>query len=162
MSPETLPLRDIHLPPSVGWWPPAPGWWLLALLLGLVAVAAAILRRRRRARSRPGPAGCARAELASLVADWERDGDARRLAADLSVLLRRLLLTEAPAAGTAGATGERWLARLDARAGAPLFTAGPGRVLIDAPYRPVADFDVPGLLAACKRAIDGPPGEPPA
>jgi hypothetical protein len=35
-------------------------------------------------------------------------------------------------------------------------------VLIDAPYRPVADFDVPGLLAACQRAIDGPPGEPPA
>ena len=22
-------LRDIHLPPEIGWWPPAYGWWIL-------------------------------------------------------------------------------------------------------------------------------------
>lgn len=25
-------LRDIHVPPPVGWWPPAPGWWILAVV----------------------------------------------------------------------------------------------------------------------------------
>ena len=36
MNPESLPLKDIHLPADVPWWPLAPGWWvLLAALLVL-------------------------------------------------------------------------------------------------------------------------------
>ena len=30
MAPDTLVLRDVHVPPAPSWWPPAPGWWLLA------------------------------------------------------------------------------------------------------------------------------------
>ena len=26
-------LRDIHLPPEIGWWPPAYGWWILITAL---------------------------------------------------------------------------------------------------------------------------------
>ena len=42
MAPDTLVLRDVHVPPAPSWWPPAPGWWLLAgvvvlVLLGIVA-----------------------------------------------------------------------------------------------------------------------------
>jgi len=45
-------LKDIHLPPPVGWWPPAPGWWLLAAL-GLLVLYSAwrIWRKRRRRRA---------------------------------------------------------------------------------------------------------------
>ncbi|WP_152413228.1 DUF4381 family protein, partial [Xanthomonas graminis] len=37
MTPQQLPLRDVHLPPAPAWWPPAPGWLLLgaAVLLAL-------------------------------------------------------------------------------------------------------------------------------
>ena len=27
MDPTQLPLRDLHLPETIGWWPLAPGWW---------------------------------------------------------------------------------------------------------------------------------------
>ena len=37
MDPTQLPLRDLHLPPDIGWWPMAPGWWVL------LAIAAAAL-----------------------------------------------------------------------------------------------------------------------
>nr|WP_284334047.1 DUF4381 domain-containing protein [Dyella flagellata] len=49
--PDSLPLRDIHLPPNPSWWPPAPGWWLL---FGVICVAVGIgclgYRRMRNAR----------------------------------------------------------------------------------------------------------------
>src|SRR5690606_35110615 len=53
MTPDssTLPLRDIHLPPPVGWWPPAPGWWILAGVLLLAIGAALVLRRAHRRRA---------------------------------------------------------------------------------------------------------------
>ncbi len=157
MNPESLPLRDIHLPGPVGWWPPAPGWWLVAALLVIAAVL--ILRRRSPVERRPDPVALANRELAELRSEYERHGDAALLAAELSALLRRTLLASGLREEVAGVTGRAWLERLDARAGAPLFTEGPGRVLLDAPYRRAAEFDVPALLAACARAIEGPPAE---
>ena len=49
-----LPLRDIHLPGSVGWWPPAIGWWLLAALV-LVGVALSALPYYRGRHKRAAP-----------------------------------------------------------------------------------------------------------
>ena len=45
-----LPLRDIHLQGSIGWWPPAPGWWLLAafVLAGLALYAVHYYRGRHK------------------------------------------------------------------------------------------------------------------
>jgi hypothetical protein len=157
VNPESLPLRDIHLPGPVGWWPPAPGWWLVAALLVIAVVL--VLRRRSPVNPRPDPVALACRELAELRRDYERHGDASRLAAELSVLLRRTLLASDLREEVAGITGRAWLERLDARAGAPLFTEGPGRVLLDAPYRRGAEIDVPALLAACTRAIEGPSAE---
>ena len=159
MNPEMLPLRDIHLPAPVGWWPPAPGWWIMAACIVAIAILLFVLRRRRRVPARPDPVALARRDLAALREDYARHGDPRRLAGELSVLMRRTLLSSSPRAEVAGVTGRAWLERLDARAGEPLFTCGPGQALLDAPYRPAADVDVPGLLAACARAIDGPSRE---
>jgi hypothetical protein len=154
VNPESLPLKDIHLPAAVGWWPPAPGWWLLAVV---VAVTGWWLWRRAR-RVPPGPElrHVAARELAAIRADWEVHGDARRLAAELSVLMRRVALADTASESVAGLTGQAWLAHLDSRVGAALFTDGAGRVLLDAPYRPAAQVDAEGLLDACLRFVEAP------
>ncbi len=47
-----LALRDIVLPPRIGWWPPAPGWWILLLLLVATSAIGVWLWRKRRQRLR--------------------------------------------------------------------------------------------------------------
>lgn len=138
-------LRGYHLPEPISWWPPAPGWWLLALL-ALVLAAAAIHWLARRYR-RNAVARAARSELAALGASFERDGDGAAFARGLSRLLRRLALTRFPRGGVAGLTGEDWLAFLDEHGGQGRFREGPGRALLEAPYRPAPELPAEDLLA---------------
>lgn len=130
-------LRDIHLPPAPGWWPPAPGWWLLAALVLIVAAIGVVwllrIARTRRWRRRIG------AEVDRIAARHAAHPDGVRLAAELSGVMRRASLLVEPHA--AALRGEAWLAFLDEQGGGEDFRSGPGRVLIDAPYRRVAEID---------------------
>lgn len=141
-------LRPYHLPAPVGWWPPAPGWWLLAALL-LAALLGAVWwwrdRRRRRA-----PARQAERELEALCAAFAGDGDAHALARGCSRLLRRLAIARCGRQAVAGLTGEAWLTFLDAQGGGKTFRFGPGRVLLEAPYRPLVAGDVESLCPAVR------------
>lgn len=130
-------LRDYRLPEPVAWWPPAPGWWLLLVLLALSMVALLAWWRRRRARY--AAARQAMRELDKLRQRYADDpGDYLR---HLSTLLRRYALTIRPRSEVAGITGEAWLAFLDRNGGDGRFAGGPGRYLLDAPYR--KDVDAP-------------------
>ena len=144
--PATNPLadlRDIHLPEPVSWWPPAPGWWLL-VALSLVVVAGLLwLWRYRR---RQTPRRVALAELTRLRADFQRDGDGAAVATGISALLRRLALTHFPRSQVAGLVGDAWLQFLDRTGDNTQFSAGPGRALIRAPYRPTEAFEIEALL----------------
>ena len=140
------PLRDIHLPASVSWWPPAPGWVAVALVLLGLAGLLVYLHRRRHA-----PRRAALREWNQLAARYRHDGDAAALAAGLSRLLRRAALVRAERQRVAGLTGEAWLAFLDRAGGTDAFTAGPGRALAEAPYRPAPVPDGEALLA-CSHA----------
>lgn len=153
MNPGTasLPLRDIHLPEPVGWWPPAPGWWLLAGGLLLLLAALAWWRRRRRGSWRRA----ALEELDRLEQVYRAQGDAVALARALSILLRRAALAAAPRSRVAGLTGSDWLRWLDAQLGGRDFRQGPGRTLVEAPYRPGARLDAEALLALCRRWVKG-------
>lgn len=144
--PATNPLadlRDIHLPEPVSWWPPAPGWWLLAALT-LVVIAGLLWLWRYRRRSTPRRA--ALAELARLRAAFRRDGDGTAVATGISALLRRLALAHFPRTQVAGLVGDAWLQFLDRTGGDNQFSAGPGRALIRAPYRPTEAFEIEALL----------------
>lgn len=132
-------LRDLHLPP-----PPAgvlvddgSGLTLLPVLLALLLAASlaalAVFVHRRCHRLRCAALKDAR----GIAADWQQHRDGARLAAELSILLRRVVRQCAPAAAVLH--GEAWLRHLDAAIGGDAFARGPGRLLADAPFRPSTD-----------------------
>ena len=136
-------LRPYHLPDAPAWWPPAFGWWLLAVLL--IAVAAAttwwFVKRRRRQRA-------AREALRELATLRERIRDGADMAdsmRNLSRLLRRFALAQFRQVDVAALTGEDWLAFLDLHGGDGHFSSGPGRQLVEAPYRQAPEVSVEQL-----------------
>lgn len=142
MSPGAIPLRDIHLPAEPGLWPPAPGLWLLGLLL-LAAIAGALvfgmrrLNRRRRQRQ-------ALAEYGRIAQMHPPEAEPVAHLAEASQLLRRLCRRYAPRALLL--KDDDWLAFLDGRDPSRPFTNGPGRILVDGPFKPhVAGADVRAL-----------------
>jgi len=124
-------LRDIHLPQSPAWWPPRPGWWLVALVL-----LAAVLWWLRRL---PAWKREALARLKSAEADYARHGDAARLLADISMLLRACALKLRDRAEVAGLTGQAWIECLRelGRGACP----GPEQALVEGAYRKRAELD---------------------
>jgi len=140
-------LRDIHLPDPVSWWPPAIGWWLLVLFtIMLVAVAFWFYRNWRRQHWR-------REALAELAAIEKNDNDHEQLK-QLSVLLRRIMMTREPRLQVASLTGSQWLAALN-KSGGKLEL--PPALLIESPYQPVANIDLSDEFEQVKRWIKSLP-----
>ncbi|WP_133479635.1 DUF4381 family protein [Cognatilysobacter segetis] len=124
---DGLVLRDVHRPPAPSLWPPAPGWWLLAAALVAIAAIAWYFRSRRGRRRRQaialfdaGLAGAANAPARLAAASELLRRAARRRRADADRL-----------------DGEAWLDFLDTPR--QRFVEGPGRLLLEGPFRP----DVP-------------------
>ncbi|WP_456374643.1 DUF4381 domain-containing protein [Thiolapillus sp.] len=153
MNDPLAQLKDIHLPPAIGWWPPAPGWWLLALLaVGSMIWLGWYLRRRA---SRPNLSREAQAALHDIHAAWLEHGNDARLAGDLSALLRRMAISACPHTDVAGLTGEAWLRWLDAGLEGEAFEKGIGRVLLESAYRPDVRLEDPeALLALVRRWLE--------
>ena len=137
-------LRGFHWPEPVSWWPPAPGWWIVAVLL--VILTAMVIVRIGRRRRRLAATWAALAELAALRSAYESPTDGAALARELSQLLRRFALVRFPRREVAGLAGKAWLAFLDAHGGDRAFSDGPGRALIEAPYRASAPLQVEALM----------------
>ncbi|MFE8069547.1 DUF4381 domain-containing protein [Marinobacteraceae bacterium S3BR75-40.1] len=96
-------LKDIHLPPPVGFWPPAPGWYVLVLLAlvlaGLLAWGLFRLRRRRQWRQR------VRATLPALPSAESNTG---RFFTELNGALKRYARERYPEANPAVLSGAGW------------------------------------------------------
>ncbi len=145
MTPDSLPLKGIHLPAPVGFWPPAPGWWLIsAILLLLIAIAGIRGRRywhkRRQWRRVEGV-------LSGILADSPSD---TLFAARLSRLLKQAAMACHPHDQVAGLTGLAWLQFLDATGGNGAFQNGAGRSLLTAPYQASPALDRTALAGLAK------------
>lgn len=152
-----LPLKDIHLPPPVNGWPPAPGWWLLlALSIVLCYVAYRVWRRLRA----PNIRRLGLEQLAALESDAELAGAEK--VQRLSILLRRVALSLNPRSEVAGLSGPAWLQWLDQVLRDGRFTSGPGRALIDAPYRAdtMQPDQVDALFTLCRDWLRRVPSRP--
>lgn len=132
-------LAEPVAPPPVPLTPQTAGWAVLAAMLA-VALLALIAWRVRRWRAN----AYRRAALAELATAGEDP-------AAIALVLRRTALAAWPRAEVAGLSGEAWLAFLDRSGGQPGFVEGPGRALLDAPYR--SGPPQPGLAPLAARWV---------
>lgn len=153
MAPESLPLRDIHLPEPITWWPPAFGWWLLLILFCLL-ILVILLMWRRMAKKRKEAKTVARRELRKLQIEYQHHHNSQKLVQEISILMRRVCLSYYPRTEVASLTGEAWLQFLDQQVGNQQFTQGSGQCLIKAPYVPRVDIDIESLIKLCHSVID--------
>ena len=130
MTPNQLPLKDIHLPESVGWWPPAIGWWILAFLVPMLVVLGIWLYKRI---TRKTALKTAKVILNSIKQD-ENLNDYQKVC-QMSVLIRRTAISCFPRSETASLTGKEWLLFLDTPLQNQRFSDGIGKLLVDAPYQ---------------------------
>jgi cbb3-type cytochrome oxidase subunit 3 len=130
MEPGQLPLRDIHLPKTIGWWPPALGWWLLAILIPLSVALMFWLYKRI---TRKTAIKAAKKLLLQIKQDQQCDNSQKLK--DLSALIRRVAISTNPRNECAGLTGQQWLAFLDQSVKGTPFTQGIGQLLANAPYQ---------------------------
>ncbi|MEQ1637093.1 MAG: DUF4381 domain-containing protein [Methylococcales bacterium] len=147
MQPTQLPLKDLHLPATVGWWPPAIGWWLLAVLLVLLMVGLIWAYKRYTQQS---AVKTAKKLLLRLRQDQAQD-NVQKLC-QLSILMRRVAISQYPRNETASLVGLDWLAFLDrSLKGAP-FSSGVGRCLADAQFRkkPMTDLEIANIFRLCE------------
>lgn len=147
MNPTELPLRDIHLPPELGWWPLAWGWWLVIglLVLGLISLIWWWLKR---------PVNTARMNLSAQTSALQEltrienqySNDPLGLVRELSVLLRRIAISLYGRRSVAGLTGVSWLQFLDKQGGSPVFSQRFQQALTELPYRAQGSTDVSTLV----------------
>lgn len=143
VDPASLPLRDVHLPPSPeGWLSAMGGGWAIAfaalILIALVALGLYLWRVRLREKA----AGLMFDATVDAAAD-----NAARVAA-ISELLRRAARRRDPAADRL--SGEAWLHFLDAGRRGDARLADAGRTLLEGGFR--RDVDAGALAALQPRA----------
>ena len=139
MPPEisNIPIRDIHLPDPVSWWPLAMGWWILLFIIVMTLVAFGwYLQRRKLFQVKKQ----ALVELNQLHQQFLQQQDSRRFVKELSILLRRVCISQFPQEEVAGLIGHQWLKYLDNSLSAKKnksgykYSDGIGLALINVPY----------------------------
>ncbi len=142
-----LPLRDIHLPDPISWWPPAIGWWIL---LGVICVGIFVLVRM----SRPSLKKEALKALHRIEKEFIETGDAEKSMSELSVLFRRVVVSQNDSMKSGGVTGNAWLALLDKQINEPEFSNGVGQILLTGPYqRKIEKKNVCEIIKLCRKWV---------
>lgn len=152
MNPETLPLRDIHLPAAISWWPLAPGWWLVlaVTLLVLAGIAWWVFKRFQRV-GKTTPVTTALTELTRLQREYAHDSQA--LLREISVLLRRIAISQYGRQTVSGLTGSAWVTFLDQQVGKPVFAGKFDRLLTELPYCPAVQVEMAAFIQAVREWI---------
>ena len=153
-----LALKDIHLPGVSLWWPPAPGWWLLLILLSVVIFYAP--RMLRWLRWKPVKTLALR-ELTRIRTDMDNGFDEQRVWQEISILLRRTVISYCGRAVGASITGKNWVEQLKQLAANECFSAEQNEWLSIGQYQASARCDLEGMLQSCENWIKALPRKSP-
>lgn len=132
---------------------PAPGWWLslLALLLLSLGLWQFIKKHRQRHWYRQA------LQEIQAISQSKEEHDHHALLSRCSILARKIAMVVHPRIDAAATVGEDWLKQLDGICRKPVFSEGPGRLLLDAPYQAkpqLAASDIDALSDALKTLAD--------
>jgi len=109
-------LAEIHLPDAIQFWPMATGWWLLLALLVMSILLLVFLRNRNRyspARDKMSLNKAAQMELQLIDHNYQQHHDALETLKQLSIFLRRYVLSLEDRENVASLTEQQWLEYLD-------------------------------------------------
>jgi hypothetical protein len=125
-------LKDIHLPPPVGWWPLAPGWYgVMVLVFILLAFITAVIYKRH---LNALPKKHALSLLKIYTAQYEKDHNVQLASARISELLKRVALVYFPRHQVASIHGQAWIEFLNQTSKGINF--GPVKtMLLDSPFK---------------------------
>jgi hypothetical protein len=154
LDPQSLNLRDIHLPDPISWWPISAGWWIVLAAIVLSIIIIFVLRKVYKSRQLNRDIS---SEIDHIKKQFLQNQNKSQLAKSLSILLRRASISFYPAKDIAGLTGDDWLSMLDQSNKKPLgelcFQSDIGKLLISAPYQSedsLADYDSAALIRLCE------------
>lgn len=145
-----VPLRDIHLPDVSLWWPPASGWWILAILVAFALYyLPALFRWWRRKSIKKMSLG----EIKRIRHGLEKSADEHRALQDLSILLRRTVMSYCGRDSSANLSGDNWIRQLQQLAGESCFSAEQSEWLSNGQYRPESRCEIKPMIDSCENWI---------
>lgn len=110
MEPNADPLaqlRDIHLPPDIGYWPLSFGWWIviIVLLLSITFLSVSLYRSRKK--------GLAKRQAIAYLKTINEQSDQWHI--ELNTLLKRAALSYFDASNVASLHSDAWTSFMAAR-----------------------------------------------
>ena len=154
--PEFDPARlaDIHLPEAISFWPVAPGWWIVLALLSSTLIMLLLLKKYKK----PSAAANSRnlkklatKELQIIARDYQQHNNALETLKQLSIFMRRYVLSLAAREDVAALTDEQWLEYLDHlysmnSSTEELFSKRYAALLLEGPYQRSLDQGKTSLI----------------
>ncbi len=125
-------LKDIHLPPAVGWWPLAPGWYALIVLIFVLIGLISFLCYKRYLNTRAKKQ--ALVLLQNYLTFYEKDHNVQLASARISELLKRVALVYYPREEVASIHGQEWIGFLN-KTSKGLDFESVKSMLLDSPFK---------------------------
>lgn len=127
-----LPLKDIHLPEAISMWQLSLLSW--ALLIGVFVLVLFVFLLYKKLK-KPTLKKQALNQLEEIKKAYYETHNPQKCLSEISIFLRRAVLSSNKCENSAGITGKAWLDLLDKTLNTKDFSRGVGLMLVDGPYK---------------------------